>query len=455
MNAVCPANHRLYIHIEIDPLASYQERLLFGLSSTAAYTLHYPAGSVKASGNITASAGLINSYLAACNGPLGAANAGYDPVKIDFTSSDPSGDYYMDLPAVGTPGYQYFDFQVVTGANDPALAGDFINGRVFAQAWRFYAALAPPTSDPFSGSFYVYSDDGITTLCKFKNAYIGECMVYCNEHGCLSSTDPIADRQSNNNNTSGTFANIAQYKIFLNNPDPAIYLDGAYGQMTNKPQYPYMDFDPAYAPCSGNKLIYLSVNKPGNINITLTFPTPLTSRQLSNKVTSGFSTIPWDGKDGSGTLVPDGTSFTAQVTFVNGLTNLPLWDIEDNLNGFKVTLVRPPVSSGANNPKTYWDDSKLIKKYTGMTCTDPPQQDNSITGCTPVAGDDGGCHKWTSDETMCHDKMINTWWYSASTDEATIYPVQIVTPPAPTLPPCRLKHRVGLADTGHSAEEYL
>ena len=416
------ANYRLYINI-----SNYNEMILFGLhrnsNNNRSYQLKDPNGVVVKTGlcpNTVSDSGYIPNYNQAVVGPY-FTSGGYHPIKYQVLSGSPLGDYYIEFS--GAIDFDYFDFQVVTGINPIPIPSDGINGRVYSKSWQFYANLGP--FEPFSGMFYVYSDDQITTACSYDGAHVGRFTMFCNQYGCLNTGNFSTDRQSKNNNTSGSFPGIAQYKVFLNNPDPLIYTDGVYGAMIGAPTYPYVAVDPAYPSCSGRKIIFVDVNKEGNVEILITVPygSPGTDVHRYAVVVPGVNQILWDGLDGTGTMVPDGTLISMQITYVNGLTNLPLWDIERNPNGFTITLVRP-INPLGENPKTYWDDSQL----TG--CPNP--KTTNLTGCLPAAT---GCHIWESGSSGsdCHDKMINTWWYSASSSTANLTANQIVTPPPPAV----------------------
>jgi hypothetical protein len=209
----------------------------------------------------------------------------------------------------------------------------------------------PPFYEPFSGKFYVFSDDGIVTSCRYKSAHVGRFTMFCNPYGVNNTNNFTVDRRSVNYNTSNSWPAIAQYKIFLNNPDTTAYPSGAFGMMIGNPT---LIPDPNYPPCSGKKLIVVNVNKAGYVNIFLDMPFGDNTYDVSlyDDVIVGTNSIPWDGKDGHGVPVPDGTTIILTVDYVNGLTNLPLWDIEQNPNGFFITLIRP-INPSLSNPLTY------------------------------------------------------------------------------------------------------
>ncbi|MDD4604181.1 MAG: FISUMP domain-containing protein [Bacteroidales bacterium] len=421
--AGCLEKYRLNIHI-----SNVGETILFGFhlrAGSSTYTLYKPhnsgvalTGSCPSTGN-----GFILDYDHAVIGPY-PASGGYSPLSYQVQSIADTGDYYIEFS--NSPQFSEFDFQVVTGSNNPAIPSDALNGRVWSGAWQLYADLNTNPRQFFSGKIYIYSDDKIVTSCKFDHASVGLFSIFCNPYGCLNTGNFVDDRKSISTNTSTTFPGIAQYKVFLNNPDIIAYPDGVYGIMTGSPS---IIPDPAFPLCSGKKNIVVSVNKAGNVEIIIDIPygDPTYDVTIYATVSTGTNYIPWDGKDGHLGQVPDGTPLTITITYVNGLTNLPIWDQEQNPQGYVVTLERP-INESMSNPKTYWDDSNIG----GGSC---PSGTN-LSGCVPGTT---GCHIWGGSGggggSDCHNKMINTWWYSASSSTATINIYQTGTPPPPNALP--------------------
>jgi len=412
----CPPNYRLNIHIK-----NAGETILFGFrisSPNKQFNLRKPDGTIVLSGILPytiGQTGYIRYYQQAIVGPFPLAG-GYSPFSYQVTNIADTGNYYFELSNayINNVIVDYWDFQVVSGQHFPALPSDTINGRVWSQSWQVYADLGNNIFQPFNGKFYVYSDDGIVTRLAFSDAHVGAVTIFCNPYGCLNTGDFSSDRQSKNSNTYNTYPGIAQYKVFLSDPDSTVYPSGVYGQITGTP---YMIPNPAFPPCSGEKQVVVNVDKAGKVEVNISFPYggSTTNVSLYAEVVSGINYIGWNGLDGLGNQPPDGTIITTVVNYVNGLTNLPIWDQERNPNGYLISLVRP---ENPNNPipLTYWDDSQLLPNE--YSCYYPPQSMN-LTGCTPgsIPGYDG-CHPWNLNLPDCHDKMINTWWFG-STSSAT------------------------------------
>jgi len=423
----CLPNYRLNIHID-----QAGETILFGLKTPRSglnFNLRKPDGTIVLSGicpRFVGETGYIRYFKQAVVGPF-PQNSGYTPISYTITNVADTGDYYFEIanaPTYTDIIFDYWDFQVVSGQHNPAIPADTINGRVWSKSWQLYADLGNYVFQPFNGKFFVYSDDGIVTKLAFSNAHVGAVTIFCNPYGCYNTGNFPVDRRSVNTNTFITFPGIAQYKVFLNDPDSLVYPSGEYGQITG---IPAMIPDPSYPPCSPEKLIAVSVNKPGLLEtiLSFTYGAPATDVIFYTQVVAGTNYISWNGIDGQGNPVPDGTLITVHLNYVNGLTNLPVWDQERNPDGYHITLVRP-VGASVMTPMTFWDDSQLIA--TGYFCPVAPQTTN-FTGCLP--GSIPGypfCHPWGLNQEDCHDKMINTWWYgSAST--ATFTSLFTVTPP--------------------------
>ena len=93
----------------------------------------------------------------------------------------------------------------------------------------------------------------------------------------------------------------------------------------------------------------------------------------------GYNKLTWDGNDNLGRPVFNGKPLTFAVTNLSGLTNLPIFDIENNDNGLIVKQVRP---GGGAPLKIYWDDSRIAANSSNIT-----------NGCNNT----GGCHTWMND----------------------------------------------------------
>jgi len=121
----------------------------------------------------------------------------------------------------------------------------------------------------------------------------------------------------------------------------------------------------------------------------------------------------WDGYDASvpPKLVPSGSTFPFTLTYVKGMTHMPLWDVENNEFGFLVNLVRP---ASVSEPSFYWDDTNINPPMPPGPVTNPPG--GCISSVTP-------CHIWSANWDPGDNKTVNTWWYVSNT---TTVPVTIM-----------------------------
>jgi gliding motility-associated-like protein len=122
----------------------------------------------------------------------------------------------------------------------------------------------------------------------------------------------------------------------------------------------------------------------------------------------------WDGKDAYGVTLVNGTVIEARINFLNGLTNIPLHDVEDNPYGFKVDILRPVPESGNTKLRIFWDDMGL-PSYCHPTS-------NVLDGCIySNSGAVTGCHDWKySSSELGEYNTVNSWWYYSSDDQLTI-----------------------------------
>lgn len=385
----CGVDDRLNIHIK-----TVGEKICFGFGdridnyggtiSDVQYRLRKPDGTIAMGpANLpTSGAGYISTYNQATIGPsnLSGNTGGYTALTHTATMT---GDYYIEFSynysGWSSPDrcrFKYFD---ITVGN---LANQEVDGRVWSKAWQFTSGNQ---NNEFTGSLFVYADDGIVTKIDFNGIQPYVFTVYCNPTG-ITNTGVFEEDRKSKDGTNYTVN--AQYKIFLNDPDITIYPTGAFGSITGP-----ITTD---SHCDGNLDIFVPVNKAGKVDIFFNInPLPGTQAEdlsLTANVNVGMNTITWNGLNGLGLPVPSGTDFTITVTYINGLTNLPLRDPDTHPYGFIVSLIRPAGSS----PALFWDDSEVGGSV-------------NLDGCTLATG----CHSFSLQ--VGNNNYINTWWYASST----------------------------------------
>ncbi len=403
------ADYRLYFHIQ-DPLV---EKVYFGIGerngasvNSNGWRIHEPDGTVVYQGSVPAAGqGFIISYDQAIHGPNALDPLGYDALSVSLPAGAPGGDYFMTFD-VGNNTSRTFKFLDITVVN--STTNKAIDGRVFSKNWQFSNPSSgfPSTYAVFKGLMFVYSADKIVTKVNPNGMEGRDFSFSCNESGCFPIAPPYNAQQARQSQPGPVPHNYPQFKIFLNNPDPDVYPDGTIGQLVDG-SVSTESF------CNTGRVNFNFETSPvdaiGTVEIILTLSAltpPMVDRVLiTNNVPGGIYSVVWDGKDGAGNQVPNGSVFLFTLRYTNGLTHMPLWDVENNANGFIVTLVRPILVPPLADPAFYWDDN-LVGGSQVMT---PP-------GCTVPPST--SCHAW--DNQWGDQKSINTWWYLVSNSTANV-----------------------------------
>jgi uncharacterized protein (TIGR02145 family) len=340
----------------------------------------------------TAGTGYIPSINEARVGPIQIYGAG-GYTAIDFHPATP-GTFYIEFAMRNNSNGTFYNNGINIDLFDitiqDTVAGVVKPGRLNSKSWQFYENGAH-----CSATTYIYSVDSIITSCAFNDMQGGIWVQFCNQWGCANTGNFVQDRKSLSNQVL-----LPQFKIFLNNPDIILYPPATtLGQIVPPQPYGIQNCN------SGHIDYYVNVDKPGAVEIDLTFGGPYITRILNQQVVVGSNMLTWDGLDGTlpvGIPVPNGITVTFTVKYINGLTNLPFYDIEGNPNGFVVSLVNPP----GTTPLVYWDDSNVGGGTNFTGCLSPPPP---------------GCHTWNNP--WGNVKTVNTWWYNVS---ATTTPVDII-----------------------------
>ena len=394
----CPPENRLNIHVK-----EVGEVIYYGFNKNDAqarqFRIRDPNGLIVVDvTNIpTAGTGFIDAYGKAVAGPSQiVGTSGYDAMIYTPLMA---GDYYMEFyTTTGGNGItvtlKWFDITVASAGNVA------IPGRVWSKAWQFDTGQNTGRS---YGTYYIYTDDGLVSSMALNGLQGITFTVACNQVGCpVVSVPGTYTRKSVNGKQV-----FPQYKIFLNDPDITVYPTGTLGQLSNL----LVTWN-----CDGTATITFDVTKAGDVDILLDI-NPLPGVQpedtlISSSVNFGPNTFIWHGHNGLGAVVPNGTTFNITVTYILGLTNFPVYDVEANTNGLVVNLVRPT----GGQLLMYWDDTQL-SGTNGCTGSQVPPPINPISNYTGCVGSTG-CHIWTSvggDPGQCsfgNERTVNTYWYA-------------------------------------------
>ncbi|MFN6947116.1 MAG: hypothetical protein ACK4ND_19415, partial [Cytophagaceae bacterium] len=371
-----------------------------GMVSHPTYANTYEVPRPVASNNNTL--GYISTYNRCIEGPRQIVGGFNGYLAIEFTPTM-TGDYYIEFNA-NDPinvvrekhAFREFDITVTTAANVPIL------GRLWSKNWD--VNLEGWTNE-FKAIIYVYAKDSIVTSVNFNGMQPYSFNIAANSTGLFDTGDADFDRMSRIGNYSRP-----EYKLFLNDPDPACFPSGSFGSLTQPTTVTGCD--------PNNRCINVYSDKVGDVEILLDlngiegYQTGTIDRIIRSTVVPGHNCITWDSRDGLGNYIPPGDNINLQVDYYNGLTHLALYDVEQHRNGYIIELVRPFPTTGIVRPALFWDDSQI----TAGTADDGLV---NLTGCDNGAA--VGCHRWRNrGDNSCPwrngirecPETINTWWYA-------------------------------------------
>lgn len=324
--------------------------------------------------------GYIDSYAEAVAGPVEMVAGGYDAISFVATQT---GDYKIEFDHPtgnnNSPGQRdltYFDVTV------EGTDGSVKTGRLWSKRWLI---TCTSFNDQFRGEMFMYSDDGIVTQLKFNGIQPWRFQIFANQYGPNKSTpSDITDRYS----VQG-LSGDPQYKIFFDDPDTVCFPSGTYGDIVG---------DVTITGCDPDSLcINFEVTQAGFVSLLLDL-NGVDGYQSgtedivvwNDSISQGVNCIPWNSLNGLGDYVEPGQSIPIQLDYSNGITHLPLYDVETHNGGYIVELIRP---NNGIRPQLFWNDT-------------PVGGGVEETGCDDV----NGCHTWGwfgGDR-----RTMNTFWYA-------------------------------------------
>ncbi|MCA8832033.1 T9SS type A sorting domain-containing protein [Hymenobacter pini] len=282
---------------------------------------------------------------------------GYNPFVFASAPADPARDYWVEFMEVNASGasqgvnqrkawYDVWDFTVRDANGEKS-------GRLYSQQWSFTAAGG---TNALSSSFMLYP---LIPNPNFNNqsffvkrvSYAGiqpfGVILVANSQGTTVAGNFRAKRKSQSSNVG-----YPEYKLFVNNPDPAIY------PTTPRPNNPTVTTQ-----CSGGTTTFnLRVDQAGFGVVFIdgdqnNVYDRTKDRVLEKPTTIGDNVFAWDGKTDAGTAM---NQTTLSVTFSSGVgpVNFPIWDCEQApTTGISVQDVRPGNDGAADY--IFWNDSLL------------------------------------------------------------------------------------------------
>jgi hypothetical protein len=375
------------------PINTYSDVYMniYNPTGTLISTVHLPS--------TAGSNGFISTYLSAVAGPQvgGLPLGGYLPLTFTPTMN---GDYYVSFYRSTDGGVthiaggesmlaKYFDLTVV------GTGGVKFTGRVHCNEWALsvYNPAKNDVQDPLSptnAQFFGYTPDSVTVKVWFPQpgfeplSYI----VAFNSFGVSNSGNWLVDRNSINLPNLVAPYLTGGFDVFLNPPDPTLYPACVIPNppvllapvISGCPPGPYnVRFQ---APQAGDYYMLFDLNGiPGFQNNTAD-----RFIELINQA-PGVITYVWDGKDGLGNVVPANTTFPIIFSYRKGRINIPFYDVELNVYGFRVDGVSP-AAAVTSNATLYWNDTQLTSM--GTDCSNNNNNttgtgyNNSVVGVTPV-----------------------------------------------------------------------
>ena len=359
-------------------------------------------------------------------------SGGYTPFTFTPGAGAPAGDYYLEFKLAdysSSYGFLIHSWDIavadVSGGSPVAKPG-----RVWSRNWAFYCPdhNPPPYFDrPFNGSFYVLQPapqgDYYVSRINFDGANFRPAAfnIAFNHSGTTQTGNVVADRRSR----EGAYALAPEHMVFLNDPDPAIWPSGTFGEVeTGSVELRRCD-STAYC-------IRIVATQPGQVDVLLDL-----SDDTNGGTTGLFDPhsrdviiaevipntpngdgayevcVDWDGRDGQGQLLQAGSEMDRmRVFYSQGVIHFPIFDAEFNVNGFAVENVRPEVPGGLYEPMFFWDDSEINAPPTDPNTVNPPVRPQvQLDGCL------GNCRTWdylsgSAPYGYGNVNTLNTWWFT-------------------------------------------
>ena len=398
------------------------ENILFGLNARnpdGSPATPFPFRILDPNGNVVftqntpdvGDIGYIDTYATNLLGPkIIPTDPGYDPLVLEPKDS---GEYVIEFnpDLSGDPRMilRFFDVTVTDASLNVQL------GRLHSQSWQISTGCF---SCPIKTSFYPYHPNGVVYELETNGLIPFVFTLNFNSTGTSATGDFETDRKSK----VGKF-DIPEFEVFLNPPDDVIFpakesnieYEATFQQNGCESSLFCLDFK--------NSAVGI-VNGFIDFNNNNLYEPLLGDISFEDIVDSTGSTcIEWNGIDANGNDVGLG-EINLVTVFGSGIIHLPLYDIEHNRNGYKISTLKPTILP---DPTIFWDDELLTVGSTlGSNLIE-------LDGCqsTPTMG----CHQWegrgqlTGDRTL--QETINTWWFSEIRFDTVIFdytpnnPVQV------------------------------
>lgn len=406
----CPESKRIYIHITNPAIEKIDVGFKSGVN-TSFFRIFDPNGNIFVPGTqiptVGNTAGRIQNNINNITGPSNTvASGGYTPLVYTPTLA---GDYWIEFnrdnnfnTQILTPwSLTLWDITVVNTTTSPFTP---INGRVFCKNWNLFTG----TNGDMKAITYAYTKDSIIYDIDFNGMAGINFALSMNSFG-VTNTGTVANNRKSITGDASVSDTIGEYKLFFNLPDTN------YFQLTQTPLN--IEFAPTVITgCNSpsqniSQCIQVISTKNAtvdlfiNLNGTAGYQAGTADVLIPYNVVPGLNCLPWNGMNGLGQYVPFGTPLVISVTIQVGVTHIPLYDVEDNPNGFIVNCLLP--ASIANTPNLYYDDSNLGAGSNFIGCPSP-------------------CHTWGNN--VGNNNTVNTWFFGTYISETTTIPTVTYAP---------------------------
>jgi gliding motility-associated-like protein len=377
------------------------------------YRIIDPAGTVILTAQVpTAGQGYIGNHtLAAYNrcvtGPQQVAgNTGYNALKI---IPQLVGDYHIEFTTGSANNFssaymqmQLFDITVSSSKgqfdadnSDPGNPiGIAIPGRLHSRLWVFDTG---GQNNSFTGKTYIYTPDSLISEVDFNGYKPFSIQVAANSYGIANTGNPLNDRKS----VVGYNIN-PEFKVFISPPDTNVFKVRKLSCVADFKRITQCNLDSVE--------IRFSFTQPVGLQLYLELngiqgfqPTSEDVMLRNGIMLPGNYVQKWGRKNGLGNTVAPGTSIKLMALTKEREINLPVFDVEDCSNGFKVKSFMPEKNGCGSTlgfAKLMWDDSNLIGG-------------NAIDGLVNLTGAESsnGAHKYNGRGVQPTEETMNTFWF--------------------------------------------
>src|SRR5690606_383248 len=293
-----------------------------------------------------------------------------------------------------------------------------LSGRVYANV------LAQYVGGGYYGKMYVLTNDGYVYKVSANGQYGVGFMSFVNNKGLTIGTGDNAPPSYKSLDSYG--ANVPTkdprepdgiksitHKMFYSQPDntmPAMAnIPGRTTWLNPSKVIPTVS-DVSIKGSEGTEnqigskggLLEFEANMDGTYKIFITAGPGFVQRTLMGSADQGANTIFWDGKDGAGILLPQGTAnVTVNVQLQGAEVHFPVIDIEYNPYGLIIEQLND--DGTVKSDIVYWDDSDIVSS--SAYPSDPTINGNEGPG---ISSNLNG-HIWNGN--YGNAKIMDTWTY--------------------------------------------